>query len=177
MENSENMDKTRKNVISIIAAIGTNRELGKDNGLLWRIPEDLKRFKRLTDGHPVVMGRKTWESLPEKFRPLPNRTNVVVSRDSGYQAEGAQVATSFEDALALADSAPGAEEVFVIGGAQLYETALPHADRLHLTRIDATSDADVYFPPFKGLFTASETGEPQDADGLSYRWVDYSRAA
>src|SRR3989344_8265108 len=102
-------------LISLIAAIGKNRELGKGGRLLWHIPEDMRRFKALTLGHPVIMGRKTWESLPQMFRPLPGRTNIVVTRQTGYEASGAIVADSLEAARAAAARAPGADEVFVIG--------------------------------------------------------------
>jgi dihydrofolate reductase len=115
--------------ISLIAAIGAgNRALGKDGQLLWQIPDDLKRFKAITSGHPVIMGRKTWESLPEKFRPLPGRLNIVVTRQEGYEATGAEVCASLETALAMAQgthAAEGGMEVFVIGGGELYKEALP----------------------------------------------------
>src|SRR3989344_734446 len=118
--------------IAIIAALGEQtRALGKNNELLWHIPDDLKRFKELTLGHPVIMGRKTWESLPPKFRPLPGRTNIVVTRQAGYVAEGAVVADSLETARVGATRAPGADEMFVIGGGELYREALPFADRLY----------------------------------------------
>src|SRR3989338_8490136 len=121
--------------IAIIAALGAQtRAIGKDNGLLWHIPDDLKRFKELTLGHSVIMGRKTWESLPEKFRPLPGRTNVVVTRQAGYVAEGAVcgaggawAAAWLGAARAAAARAPGADEMFVIGGGELYREALPFA--------------------------------------------------
>jgi dihydrofolate reductase len=147
--------------ISIIAAVGKNRELGKGGKLLWHIPEDMRRFKALTMGHPVIMGRKTWESLPEKFRPLPGRTNIVVTRQVGYAAEGAIVADSFEAARAAAARAQGADEIFVIGGGELYATALPFADRLYLTLVDDMADADTFFPSYERDFTIikDEAGE------------------
>lgn len=130
-------------MLSLIAAVARNRAIGKDNQLLWHLPEDMKHFRETTCGKPVVMGRKTWESLPEKFRPLPGRQNIVVSRDPAYKAHGADLAGSLEGALALAG---GAEEVFVIGGEQLYRAALPFADRLYLTEVELEPEADAFFP-------------------------------
>ena len=130
-------------MLSLIAAVARNRAIGKDNQLLWHLPEDMQHFRETTRGKPVVMGRKTWESLPEKFRPLPGRQNIVVSRDPAYKAHGADLAGSLEAALALAS---GAEEIFVIGGEQLYRAALPLADRLYLTEVELTPEADAFFP-------------------------------
>ena len=130
-------------MLSLIAAVARNRAIGKDNQLLWHLPEDMKHFRETTRGKPVVMGRKTWEALPEKFRPLPGRQNIVVSRDPAYKAHGADLAGSLEGALALAG---GAEEVFVIGGEQLYRAALPFADRLYLTEVELEPEADAFFP-------------------------------
>ena len=113
--------------VILIAAVARNGGIGRDNELLWRLPEDMARFKALTMGRPVIMGRKTWDSLPPKFRPLPGRRNLVLSRDSSLQLEGAEVFGTLTDALAAcADST----ELFVIGGAQIYAEALPLADRL-----------------------------------------------
>lgn len=135
--------------VALIAAIGERtRAIGHGNGLLWHLPEDLKLFKTHTSGHPVVMGRRTWESLPERFRPLPGRTNIVVTHDSAYEAAGAEVAMSLEDALARAKRAPGGEETFVIGGGQLYASALPFADRLYLTLVDDDAEGDTFFPEY-----------------------------
>src|SRR3989304_9524647 len=117
--------------ISIIAAIGRNRELGKDNKLLWHIPEDMKRFKDLTTNQVVIMGRKTYESLPPKYRPLPKRVNIVVTRDQNYSSEGAFVAHSVEEAIEK--SREHRKEIFIIGGAQIYELGIKYADRLYLT--------------------------------------------
>jgi len=130
--------------ISIIAALGKNRELGKQNELLWRISPDLKRVKELTTGHPIIMGRKTYESIG---RPLPNRTNIVVSQTQNT-IEGCVVSTSLEDALEAAKETL-TDEIFIFGGARIYHEALPFTDRLYLTVIDATdSGADVFFPPY-----------------------------
>lgn len=151
--------------IAIIVALSTQtRAIGKNGQLLWHLPDDMKRFKELTTGHPVIMGRKTWESLPERFRPLPGRTNIVVTRQTGYGAVGATVADSLEAAHAASKRAPGADEIFVIGGGDLYREALPLADRLYLTLVDDTADADTFFPPYEQAFKIISddggTGEP-----------------
>lgn len=134
--------------ISIIAAIGRNRELGKDNKLLWYIKEDLRKFKSLTAGHPIIMGRKTWESLP--FKPLPKRTNIVVSRQAGKMFDGTTVIFSLEHALDIAKRAPGSDEIFIIGGGQIYKEAIEKSlvDKLYLTIVDREFDADVFFPDY-----------------------------
>ena len=121
-------------MLSLIAAVARNGVIGKDNQLLWHLPGDMRHFRETTRGKPVIMGRRTWESLPEKFRPLPGRLNVVVSRDPRYAAPGATLSGSLENAIEIAGSA---EEAFVIGGAELYRQALPFADRLYLTEIAA----------------------------------------
>ena len=137
--------------ISLIAALGKNRELGKAGGLLWSLPDDMRRFKELTTGHPVIMGRKTWESLPEKFRPLPGRTNIVVTRQADYAADAA-IADSLSGAFLAAAGAPGADDTFIIGGGELYAAALPYATHLYLTLVDAEADADAFFPPYESDF-------------------------
>ena len=131
-----------KPILSLIAAIARNGVIGIDNRLPWHLPADLKHFKALTTGHAVIMGRKTWESLPAKFRPLPGRRNIVVTRNAAFRAEGALVAGSLAAAVALAESS----EAFIIGGAELYAAALPLADRLCLTEIDADFEGDTRFP-------------------------------
>ena len=129
--------------IVIVAAVAKNRVIGKDNRLLWNIPEDMAHFKALTAGHTVVMGRKTWESLPPRFRPLPGRRNIVISRQKDYAAPGAEVADSLENALKLALTAT---TVFVIGGGQIYRQAMPLADRLEITEVDLEPEGDAWFP-------------------------------
>ena len=159
----------------MIVAMGKNRVIGNDNELLWNIPDDLKRFKVLTLGHTVIMGRKTWESLPEKFRPLPGRTNVVISRQKDYAASGATLTDSFAGALAAAASAPGPNEVFIIGGGQLYAETVPFVDRLYLTLIDDEKEGSVYFPPYEDLFTKVLDEESRVWNGLGYRFVTLER--
>ena len=134
---------SQKPEIVIIAAVAKNRVIGKDNRLLWNIPEDMAHFKSLTTGQTVIMGRKTWESLPERFRPLPNRRNIVISRQADYAAPGAEVAASLEIALNLASTA---ERVFIIGGEQIYRQAMPIADRLEITEVDLEPEGDAWFP-------------------------------
>jgi dihydrofolate reductase len=131
--------------LALIAAVARNGVIGRDGAMPWRLPQDLRRFRELTLGHTVVMGRRTWESLAPKFRPLPGRRNIVVSRDPHYRAEGATLASSLADALALARQQAG-QRVFVIGGAQLYAQALPLADTLELTELHADVAGDTLFP-------------------------------
>jgi dihydrofolate reductase len=126
--------------ISLIAAVATNRVIGHRNRLPWRLPADLQHFKRVTMGKPVVMGRKTWESIG---RPLRGRVNIVISRDTALQAEGCVVVHSVEQAL---EAAAGADEIMIMGGAELYAQALPRADRLYLTEVRADVQGDVWFP-------------------------------
>ncbi len=131
--------------VSIIAAIASgNRALGRDNDLIYKIPEDLKRFRELTSGHTIVMGRKTYDSIG---RLLPNRTNIIVTRDVDFRLDGAVIAHSVEEALRKAEEIEK-EEVFIIGGGQIYEQALPLTDRLYLTVIEGSPDADIFFPDY-----------------------------
>lgn len=127
-------------LVSIVVAAAENNVIGRGNGLPWRLPDDLKRFKALTIGKPVIMGRKTYESLG---RPLPNRPNIVISRQPGFAAEGCTVVGSLEEALAAAETAP---EAAVIGGAEIFRQVLPRADLLYLTRVHADVPGDTYFP-------------------------------
>ena len=162
-------------MISLIAVMGARtRAIGKDNDLLWRLPEELARFKRITLGHPVIMGRKTWESIPEKFRPLPGRTNVVVTRDTSYEAVGAEVAHSLEEALTQAKSQSGSEEIFIIGGAQLYSEALSAADRLYLTLVDDDKEGEAFFPDY-GAFTKIVEETPSEENGIRYTFLTLER--
>ena len=131
-------------IMSIVAAIGSNRELGKDNKLLWHIPEDLKRFKKLTLNHPVIMGRKTFQSVG---KPLPGRTNIVITRDYNYQAEGCLVTHSLEEAIKLAKTKE-TQEIFIIGGGQIYQQAINIADKLYLTVVKGGFEADTFFPDY-----------------------------
>jgi len=159
-------------MIVIIAAVARNGVIGKDNALPWRLPEDLRHFKALTLGHAVIMGRKTWESLPERFRPLPGRLNIVVTRDPGYRAAGATVVHS----LAEAQKVDASRTAFVIGGAELYAHALPLAQRLELTEIDADIDGDAHFPAYdRSQWREVKRAAGSSADGLAYAFVTYER--
>jgi dihydrofolate reductase len=161
--------------ISLIAAIGARtRALGEGNQLLWHIPDDLKRFKELTNGHPVIMGRKTWESLPEKFRPLPGRLNILVTRQQNYEAGGATVCASLKEAFDVARSET-TDEIFVIGGGEIYKQALPFADRLYLTLVDDDKVGDVFFPEYETTFTKILSKESHESNGLHYSWLDLER--
>lgn len=161
--------------LSLIVAIGRNRAIGKDNELLWAIPDDLARFKELTLGHPVIMGRKTWESIPEKFRPLPGRTNIVVTTDSTYKADGAILAQSFPEALSRARDGEGADEIFAIGGQRIFECALPFAHRLYLTLIDDEKEGDSFLPAYEHEFSREIKREEREWNGLRYAWIDLER--
>jgi dihydrofolate reductase len=159
--------------ISIVAAVARGGVIGREGSIPWHIPEDARRFREVTMGHPVVMGRRTWDSLPDRFRPLPGRRNVVVTRNPGWRAEGAERAGSFEEALQLA---AGVAQVFVIGGSELYAQALPLADELLLTEIDASYDGDAFFPPWQHqLFEQVDRDERVSEDGVAFAFARYAR--
>ena len=163
-------------IIAAVVAIGRNRELGKGNKLIWHIPDDLKRFKRLTLGHPIIMGRKTFESIVAEIgKPLPERTNIVVTRDKNWKYEGVLTASSLGKALEIGRGLDS-EEIHIGGGAQMYEQALPYIDKLYLTLIDAEApDADTFFPPYEHLFTKKVFEEEHEWNGLRYTWVDLEK--
>tara|TARA_B100000745_G_scaffold300510_1_gene254859 strand:- start:5872 stop:6429 length:558 start_codon:yes stop_codon:yes gene_type:complete len=167
---------TKEAPIVIIAGMGRNtRAIGRENGLLWHVPEDLKRFKRLTLGHPIIMGRKTFESILEILgKPLPGRTNIVITRDEDYRHDGVVVCHTLPDALKKAQE-EHPEEIHIGGGAQLYEQVLPYTNRLHLTFFDDDQEGDVHFPDFTENFTVIKEHQMQEHDGLTYQWVDYIR--
>lgn len=144
--------------LSIVAAMSEDRVIGKDNRLPWHMPADLKQFKKITSHKPVLMGRKTWESIG---RPLPNRTNIVISRSGETNIEGAQVFSSIVEALAEVEDQ---EEVMVIGGAELYRQFLPLADRMYLTYIHGSFDGDVRFPDFDPTEWKEKDRKPHPAD-------------
>lgn len=155
-------------MLSVIAVIGKNRELGKDNHLLWHIPSDLKRFRDKTKGHPVIMGRKTYASIGHA---LPDRTNFVISRDGAFMGDHITVVSSLEDAVTKAKLAPGSEEIFVIGGGQIYAAAMPLADRLYLTVVDAeAAGADTFFPAYEAFSKVIES-IPQEENGIHFTYV------
>lgn len=127
-------------MIILIAAAAENHALGKNNELCWHLPDDFKRFKQLTSGHHIIMGRKTFESFP---KPLPNRTHIVISRQENYRPEGCIVTDSIEKAIAIS---PKDEDIYIIGGGEIYNLALPYADKIELTRVHEVFDADAFFP-------------------------------
>ena len=159
--------------LSIVAAVARSGVIGRDGGLPWRLPEDLARFRELTSGHAVVMGRRTWESLPVRFRPLPGRRNVVVTGNPSWREDGAERAASLEDAFALLAAE---EKVFVIGGGALFAEALPLADELHLTEIDLDVAGDTFFPEWDRDAFQEISREPFVADDCTpYAFVMYGR--
>lgn len=176
--------------ISIVVAVGrNNRAIGKAGALLWRITDDLKRFKALTMGHAIIMGRKTFESIG---RALPNRANIVITRNADFRADGVVVAGSLEEAIEVAaHTTPsrlevgtpllnqgGDTEIFVIGGGEIYKQALPHADKLYLTLVESDTEGDVFFPDWTKDFMREVFREARidPKTGLHYAWVDLKRA-
>ena len=178
----------------MIAAVGRNRELGLGNGLLWHIPEDLKRFKALTIGHTIIMGRKTFDSIG---KALPNRTNIIITRNSDFKADEVVVARSLEEAIQIAqkteDTPPSPygrhlpfgkgqeenkKEIFIIGGGEIYKQALPLTDKLYLTLVESDAEGDVFFHDWNKDFTHEVFREERTdtKTGLRYVWVDLERA-
>ena len=156
--------------IALIYARARNGVIGKDNGMPWRLPEDLAHFKRMTMGCPVIMGRKTWDSLPPKFRPLPGRRNIVITRQPDWAAEGAIRASSLQDALALCGDVP---QAWVTGGAEIFRQALPIAHTAVVTEIDADFEGDAFVPELRAPWT-QVTREPHvSAGGVPYSFVTY----
>jgi dihydrofolate reductase len=158
--------------VSIIVAADENNVIGGDNQLLWRLPNDLKRFKSITTGHAVIMGRKTYDSMG---RALPNRRNIVVSRDAALKIDGCETASSPDDAFRMA---AGEEEVFVIGGEQIYRQAWNTADRLYLTRVHTEIEGDTFIPEIRDDQWIEESRESHPADGqhpYAYSFIVYKR--
>ena len=159
--------------ISLVAAVARGGVIGRDNGIPWRIAEDVARFREVTMGSPVVMGRRTWDSIPERFRPLPGRRNVVVTGNEEWRADGAERAGSLEAALGLLGDAA---QVFVIGGAGVYAAAIPVADELLLTEIDAEIEGDTLFPDVDPTAFEEMSREPHVSEsGLPFAFVRYVR--
>lgn len=164
--------------ISLIAAVAENGVIGRDNALPWHLPNDLKHFKAVTIGKPIIMGRKTWESLG---KPLPGRTHIVITRQAGYAPAGVRVVATLDAALTLARQiglADGVDECVVIGGAEIYALALPHCDRLYLTEVHAVIDGDAFFPAFDRKLWREVRRERHAADGTNpypYSFVVYER--
>ena len=154
--------------ISLIAALGKNRVIGNENKLIWSIPADMKRFREITTGKPVIMGTKTFESIG---RPLPKRKNIIITRDRDYKAEGCIVVNSPEESL----KAAGDGEVMVMGGAQIYAEFLPMAHKMYLTFIDEEFEGDAYFPEYDENEWEEARREEHENDGLRYYFVDLER--
>ena len=153
-------------IISLIAAIGKNNIIGVDNKLPWKLSADLKRFRHITSGKPVIMGRKTFESIG---KPLPNRTNIIITRDKNYKADGCTVVHSADEAL---KAAHGNNEIMVIGGEQIFREFLPIATKMYLTFIDKEFKGDVYFPEYNENEWKEVFREEHEEDGLRYVFVD-----
>lgn len=158
--------------LALIAAVASNGAIGRGNDLLFKLPEDQKHFRALTMGCPVIMGRKTWDSLPARFRPLPGRRNLVVTRNPEWHAEGAETFTSLQAAVAAVSALPKA---FVIGGGELYALALPLADQLCLTEVHAEVDGDTFFPAWDRKQFTEISREEHHNDDLRYDFVTYNR--
>jgi len=162
--------------ISIIAAASKNMVIGKDNDLPWNLPSDLKSFKKITEGHFVIMGRKCWESIPEKFRPLPKRDNIVITRDPHYEAKGAAVINDLETIIRVFKNDGEEGEVFIIGGAQIYKETFKHADKLYLTQIFSEVEGDTYL---EGLdfneWALAETSEDFIENGIEFRFTIFDK--
>jgi len=173
------MSKIDGITISAIAALTkTNRVIGKDGDMPWNIPEDQKHFAKTTKGKPVIMGRITWESLPEKYQPLPKRPNIVVTRNRDYEAPGAEVVTSPQIALKRAQEIANRIEenaVYVMGGESIYDELLDATDKLVLTLIDAETDGDTYFPEYKEQFTQSKVLKDRSEHNPPFTISEFSR--
>lgn len=164
-------------IVSLIAALTKNRVIGRNNDLPWHLPDDMKYFMQTTKGHHVIMGRKNYDSIPEKFRPLPNRTNIVVTRQKELVAPNCTVVHLLQDALDIAQHA-GEEEVFIIGGSAIYQLGMPFAQRLYLTEIDAELPGDTYFPRIDQSQWVQVSRKPHAADArhaYAFEFVIYER--
>ena len=162
-------------LLHLILARAANGVIGHQNQIPWQLPEDMAHFRQLTMGHPVIMGRKTWDSLPARFRPLPGRRNIVVTRQSDWQAEGAERAGSVDNALALCSDVP---DVWVIGGAQIYAQAQPLAHDAHITESDLTVEGDAYAPVFdRAQWRETARSRHVSTNGLPFSFVTYVRAS
>jgi dihydrofolate reductase len=158
--------------IHMIFARAANGVIGRDNTIPWRLPEDMARLKRLTTGWPVIMGRKTWDSLPPKFRPLPGRANIVITRQAGWKEAGAETAASLPDALALCAAS---EEVWILGGAQIYAQAMPLADRIEVTEIAENIEGDAFAPTLGPEWRQTARENHVSATGMKFSFITYEK--
>ena len=159
-------------MITMIAAAAENNALGKDNKIVWHLPDDFKRFKQITSGHHIIMGRKTFESFP---KPLPNRTHIVISRQENYQPNGCIVVSSLEAAIA---ESPKNEDVFIIGGGQIYDLALQLTDKIELTRVHGVFEADAFFPELdlkNWALVFEEKHHKDDRHNFDFTFQTYTR--
>jgi dihydrofolate reductase len=159
-------------IISMIAAVARNRVIGKDNDLVWRLPDDMKYFMETTQNHFLIMGRKNYESLPHKFRPLPNRVNIIVTRQKDYKAAGCTITNTIEEALEYAKS-HHQEEVFIIGGGQIYAQSMELADKLYITEVQGDFDGDTYFPEIDKKIWQEKSRYHHDQDKRHLYAFDY----
>jgi len=165
-------------MLGLIWAQTPDGVIGRDGTLPWRLPEDLARFRALTDGHPVIMGRATWESLPARFRPLPGRDNIVLSRTPGFEAAGARVVSGLDEALAIV----GDRDAWVMGGGAVYAATLARAGRVEVTVVDTTVEGDTWAPPLDPERWRRVASDPEDgwrtsSDGLRFRFDSYEPVA
>lgn len=156
----------------IVAVAGKKRVIGKKGALPWYIPAELKRFKEITMGHPIIMGRKTHESIG---RTLPGRTNIIITHDPNFQAEGCIVVHSLDEAIKQAQDKPGSEEIFIIGGGQIYQEAINTADKLYLTYINKEIEGDVFFPDYSEFKKTISESNWQEHEGIKYRFLELER--
>lgn len=165
--------------VSIIVAASENNVIGRDNEIPWHLPDDLKYFRTMTEGHPVIMGRKNFESILDVLgKPLPNRRNIIVTRDREFQAEGCEVASSLEEAIVFAHQDNDKEEIFIIGGGQIYEQAMEHANYVYLTRVHAWIEGDVVFPELDTDTWEQTHSEEHPADEkhkFAFTFITYKR--
>ncbi len=158
--------------VNLIYARSANGVIGNNNTLPWHLPEDMAHFKRMTTGWPVIMGRKTWDSLPPRFRPLPGRSNVVITQQAQWVAQGALVATSLPDALKLCETS---EQVWVIGGAQIYQQAEPFAQRIEVTEIAQDFEGDAFAPKLGTHWTEAAREAHVSSNGLKFSFITYKK--
>jgi dihydrofolate reductase len=166
-------------IISHIAAMARNRVIGRNNDLPWKLPDDMKFFMNTTKGHHVIMGRKNYDSLHDKYKPLPNRTNIVVTRQKNFNAPGCVVVNSIDDAIAIARK-NNESEAFIIGGAEIYKLSFPVANRIYLTEIHAEVQGDTYYPEFNKREWKEVSRQPHDADerhAFPFDFVIYERVS
>lgn len=160
-------------IISAIAVISKNRAMGKDNGLIFHVPGDLARFKKITTGHPIIMGRKTFESKEINKKPLPNRMNIVVTKNINYKGDGIAICSSVDEAIKMAQEQDD-KEIFIIGGGQIYQELWSKIEKLYLTVVDVKTKGDTYFPDFSD-FSKVVFEEKHEAEGLNYSYIELKR--